>query len=385
MKFTVALYSHPELYPPTLNAINALARDGHTVDVVLNNTLSTVWKFAPNVRLFPTGALFSHQELEKKNVVVNFFRWLQFSFRLYLQLANCDVFLMYDPTPALSYRLFRLFLWNKPKVIWCHNHDVVVLDDTRKYSLNWLAAKAEQGIFQYLDFFTLPSEERKICFPLETFAGKTHVIPNYPSQSFFANFQAKQQPNTIKILYQGSIGIGHGIEEVIGLLPCVVNEKSLSLTLKGRIKDNYKAVLDGIAAAGNAQNDLKYVGITPYHEVPLTTQDCHIGIAVFTRSDIMNRSLGSASNKIYEYIACGLPILYYDDEHYNKYLGQYEWAVATDLSEASLKQAIAFIDQNYADLSAKAKKSFEDGLNFESYFLPVLKDVVALAKTRGAA
>jgi hypothetical protein len=105
--------------------------------------------------------------------------------------------------------------------------------------------------------------------------------------------------------------------------------------------------------------------------VPKVSATCHIGIAIFDKTDVMNRTLGTASNKIYEYAATGLPILFYDNEHFRRHLSRYNWAFPVDLSAKGLLNAIREIDNNYASLSAQAHADFETNLNFEHHFREV--------------
>jgi hypothetical protein len=82
----------------------------------------------------------------------------------------------------------------------------------------------------------------------------------------------------------------------------------------------------------------------------------------------MNKTLGTASNKIYEYAACGLPILVYDNQQFRKYLSNYKWVVFTDGSVDSINTSIKHIVDNYIELSTQARKDFDLFFNFEKYF-----------------
>ena len=121
----------------------------------------------------------------------------------------------------------------------------------------------------------------------------------------------------------------------------------------------------------SANEKIFFHSYTSYNKVPEITSRSHIGIAIYQKNDVMNSTLGSASNKIYEYAACGLPILYFESEHYKKYLDKYEWAFATDLSEISLRNCIESIASNYEYFSKKAKADFENEFNYEKVFEPV--------------
>jgi len=86
----------------------------------------------------------------------------------------------------------------------------------------------------------------------------------------------------------------------------------------------------------------------------------------------MNKTLGTSSNKIYEYAASGLPVLLFDNAHFRNHLGQYKWAFFTDCTYESLIVNLEEIILNYPTLSNQARLDFEDKLNFENFIHPVI-------------
>lgn len=379
MKACLAIYSHPELFPPTLNAIDFFSNNGWEVDVIYNNQFASEWNFSKNVSLFPVGQMKSQKILEKKHVVLKIFRWLRFSFQIFRKIHECDVYVAYDPIPLLSYYIVSVIRPKKTRLLWYHNHDVFEIQNARKYSIQWLSIIAEKKMFNKIDVFSLPAEERKTCFPMKTLKGAYFFVPNYPSLFFYGKFRKQDNlSNKVKLLFQGNISPNHGIEEIISLLPLSINGKEIELILKGHISLEYKELVVQLASQRGAEQCLIFVGQTPYHEVINTTIDCSIGLAIFTANDIMNKTLGTASNKIYEYAACGLPIIYYNNEHFRNHLGKYEWAFSTDLSQESLVLTLEHILCNYENLSDCAKSDFETQLNFEQYFSPAFNYVESI-------
>ena len=87
----------------------------------------------------------------------------------------------------------------------------------------------------------------------------------------------------------------------------------------------------------------------------------------------MNKTLGTASNKIYEYAASGMPVLLYDNIHFRSILGNRNWAFFTDTQEKSLVKTLEEIIAQYQLLSSSAQKDFKAELCFEHYFQPLLK------------
>jgi hypothetical protein len=130
---------------------------------------------------------------------------------------------------------------------------------------------------------------------------------------------------------------------------------------------DFKSKLEEI----NLKSVIDYMGYVSYINLPNVTSQSHIGIAVLIPKSINFKTASLASNKIYEYAACGLPILYFNDPHYKEYLTQFEWAFATDLSLESIENCILEIMSNYDYYAKKARDDFESKLHFEKIFEPV--------------
>jgi hypothetical protein len=87
----------------------------------------------------------------------------------------------------------------------------------------------------------------------------------------------------------------------------------------------------------------------------------------------MNKTLGTASNKIYEYAALGLPVILYDNAHFRETLGQYNWAFFTNTEPESYRQCLHRIISDYPSLSKQAFEDFKSKLCYEHNFEPVKK------------
>ena len=116
--------------------------------------------------------------------------------------------------------------------------------------------------------------------------------------------------------------------------------------------------------------------IGPYAELPSLTASCHIGIGINMNSDRVSQTQGTASNKIYEYAASGLPVILYDSGQFTKYLQKYNWAFFTDGSLNSIRDNVAAILKDQRRLSEMARHDFEESLNFEKNFKPALHTVL---------
>ena len=359
----VAIYGHPENYPPTLNALEELSKVYDTIYVLYRPHLELNWSYPSNIILIPSGKIINVKDQEKSNILKKLKYLIQFSLqfiKLSMQ-SGINCILVYDYIAMISLYFTRFFISSRIK-LWYHSHDVVEDNSLKKYSIGNFAIKAQNKCFKYLNLFTCPSYERLIYFPMPNLKGKFILLPNFPTISFYEQFnQIKEKESGIKLIYQGTVGLGHGLEEVCNYMK---KNDNLELNIVGNINNEYRKKLSSICSS----TAIKFHGFVPYIVLPKITFSCHIGIAINKPTNIIYQTGGGASNKIYEYAACGLPILYFDNEHYNKYLSKYEWAFATDLSEGSIKKCVNDILNKYDYYSQKAREDFNNDFNFEKDF-----------------
>ena len=368
----ISIYSPPEYYPPTLNAIEYLSGIYEHIYVVFRNYDEEFdWIYPANVHLIQTGKKIHVRKAEAASVWKKIWYFLQYSRLLFKTIRKNppDTILLYDFFPVLAYRLISPFI-KYPATLWYHNHDVGDSQFIRKWSLAWFAWKSEKWIFPRIRIFSLPSVDRQVYFPMEKLMGKFFFLPNYPSIKVFNRYARYQKdyPDVLKIVYQGSIGPMHGLEEMIRMLGTRINGRGLELIIKGFVSDSYKSDLLALAAGEGTSDKLTIIPPGSYSKVIEQCMRYHIGIGIHRKEDIMNKTLGTSSNKIYEYAAAGLPVLLYDNQQFRDYLGKYEWAFFTDCSKDSLISTLEIIDKNIRELGSHARMDFENELNFEKYF-----------------
>ncbi len=366
-RVVVSIYLHPEYFPPTINAINSLSEICEELIVVTNNNSQEDFFIGNNIKFRKIGQQLTPIEFEQKSLLykILFFFKFTITFLKYSVSKKTDLVLMYDSIPLFSFYLFNRLL-RKNTVSWFHSHDMPMRDKLKKYSIGWFSAEYELKALQKVAIFSLPTDDRLKYYPDINAKTKYFELPNFPSQKIYNRSTKDSNKNSsfIKIIYQGTIGWGHSIEEIIMLLNTPINEKELHLTLKGKVKSDYKDTINKLALKNGVSDKLHWIDVGPYKEVQNITKENDIGIAIHL-GDIPQ---GTASNKIYEYAACGLPALVYDNEQFRKHLGSYEWAIFTDGSINSLKMAIEYSDNNFERLSQAAKNDFNSTFFFEKNF-----------------
>ncbi len=367
-----ALYNHPEAYPPTLNAIGELSKIYDNIYLIYRPNLPDLWDYPENVFLIRSQKKISVNDQASLSAVSKFFLFFSFTsgFLRACYKYKPQTILVYDSVALFTYHLIRKMLSFK-HIIWYHSHDVADTAQIKKYSIGWWAAKAEQKAFRYLQIFSLPANERRKYFDLTAFKGEYFFVPNFPAVSFYNKFKKSSAPQSIiKFIFQGSISAGHGIEELMQFINR--SKRNQQLLLIGNIEKSYRDHIINLSQELNIERFVEIAAPVNYAVLPTITASAHIGLAINKPDNIIYSTGGTASNKIYEYAACGLPVLYYDNEHYKEYLAKYHWAFANNLSMEVFERQVEFIVSNYESLTESAIKDFENELNFEKAFHPLL-------------
>ncbi|MDQ3846999.1 MAG: hypothetical protein M3342_23740 [Bacteroidota bacterium] len=368
MKVLIAIYSHPEFYPPTLNAIDEISKTAQEIFILSRNIKATEWKYPAQVKIRLSGKFKPVHVVQYESKLWKCLSFIKFTFHFYrlLQKLKPDWVICYDAIPLLAFRIARSFSFSKAKV-WYHSHDVHE-QVPGKISISKLAALSEKEFFPSIDLFSLPSEERLAFFPIQNLKKNYFILPNYPSKTWYNGKLRALPDKELKFIYQGYINYGHGLEEFISYIEI---DPTIFLTIIGPGNPVFINELHTLIKEKKLEAQVHLRSAVSYHKLINITKRHHVGIATHLPMCIGYKTAAKASNKIYEYAALGLPVFFYDIEHYKSHLSNYKWAIATDLSIENIGKQINFIRQNYYMLSASALQDFESNLNFEKAFEPI--------------
>lgn len=366
----VSIYIDPEFYPPTKNAILELANQVDEVYVLTRNLFRAEASAYPkNVRFTRIGSYTTVQESEK----LNYFRklWVFVSYflqyRYLLTTKKIDTVICYDAIPLL---VFYLGIKPKSKTFWYHNHDMPDAKLSRKYSIGWFSAIYEHRAMRKVKYFSLPSKDRLVYYPNWTRMEDFFYIPNYPRLAQFKNIELNKRFDDFTVIFQGAIGEGHGLEDLISVLPQLPD---VHLVLKGPVREGYKSILTHFANEMKVLDRVRFVGITPYSELIELTSKCHLGIAIHQGKDEVSKTLGTASNKIYEYLACGLPIVLQNNEQFRKSIDTASHIFYYDGVANQFLGIIETVRSNFKELSTQARAQFITNYTFEVNFQKTIK------------
>ena len=179
-----------------------------------------------------------------------------------------------------------------------------------------------------------PSQARALFFQnLTSFKGQLMIVPNFPRKSFFKTYQEfnniiLERFKKNQILLQGTISVHTSMLELIDSLTFLDN--SIELKLIGPIKEKEHDLMIDFAVQKNVVDRVRYCMPVPYNELSSHTWMATVGVCLYKKIDINHQTMGTASNKIYEYAACGLPIIVSDLPNYREHLKSETWVRFAD-------------------------------------------------------
>lgn len=178
------------------------------------------------------------------------------------------------------------------------------------------------------------------------------------------------------LLRQGCIGPGHAIEATIRSMPLWAS-REWGFVLVGIGESEYLHTLTELARELCVEEQLAILPPVSYDEVLKLTPGADVGHALYEPVHINNRYITTASNKIMEYMAAGLPLLVSDRPSLRAFVETHGCGLTAD--EALPETIAASINTLLGDpelarrLGDAGRKAFLEDFTYERQFAPVLE------------
>jgi glycosyltransferase involved in cell wall biosynthesis len=121
----------------------------------------------------------------------------------------------------------------------------------------------------------------------------------------------------------------------------------------------------------------------PHRELAARLLEAAIGLALHKPLDANLIHVATATNKLFEYAACAMPVLVPDLPNFHEFLADEPWvAYADPFDPESLARAVALLlsdPENYTRMSLAARRFFTNRFYYERAFAPALERILALA------
>ncbi len=379
MKFILFIYSDPHLYPPTVNAANILVEKGHEVFLV-GYKLIVPGRITINSKV---NLIYIAKITHGWKGLLQYLHSYWFLFKIVL-FQKVDWIISYDafaagPVMVVSKLLNKKWVyyqhdfWSNPKGIYHKLLHRLELISSRRASIVCFPQEDRLRIFQNLT---------------RSLFNYTVIVHNGPRLSWIhRNNRHELIVNLNKkyeniIVYQGGWAHEFNLDVYIRALSlCKI--QNVCLLFIG--KEHEKGIKDYLLNIGKslAIRDQLYFHDTyiPYDEILDITKFCKIGLSIPMISEEKNTTniyyLAGASNKLGEYIACGLPILVSDTSSNHKFFDKYGTAFFFSPDDpieiANLFDSLLINEGVLIQKSKHNTNVFKTTLNFDIQFSKLLE------------
>lgn len=350
-----------ELFPPVLNMIDFFGKEKEIeLFVSANRKLKeNVLKDYENqnVKIYRPGHF-------SKSRLLQYFNYFSYYFStLVLLLWHKPNVVLYIETlsswPALIYKKIR----GKKVKLMVHYHEYT---EPARYDSGMLLSrimhKMEKKMYSRFSWISHTNPVRMQMFKNDCNLNDIDnevfkIIPNYPSRSWLKNETINIDTNRIKkMVFVGSLGYKNMyLQEMIDFLDLHSDEFSL---------DVYSYNIDNKAKTTLLEcknKNIKFFGGCDYHSLPEILKTYDIGLVIYKPFSL--NTINAVSNKVFEYLACGLDVWYSSDMTYTheyERLNFYPKIVSVDFTELNsfdYKNAL-----NHENLPFKASEYFYENI-----------------------
>jgi len=212
------------------------------------------------------------------------------------------------------------------------------------------------------------------------------IVPNCPGRSYYPgpadwNETIAMRYRAREVVYVGYASAANGHLE--GLRALAMTDGSIRMRVIGGYLAEFEASFNALGRELGVTDRVRLDGWLALDELRARASRASVGLALHKPATKNLEYLGSASNKLFEYAAMGLPVVVPDRESYRGFLGDAEWVTYADIEDpGSIARAITsiFADrERYATMSRAARRAFEEQYNYERVFAPVLDRIFELS------
>ena len=376
-------FSNPDGYPPVINSARLLAQGGFLVRLLGVGESRGV--------LYPPDVEVHRLQLGAGSSVSRYLAFLWAALRLGRRPA--DLYIGHDMHGFLAARLLAAY-HRRPVAYHCHDF---VRRDGMQWSGGRIVSEFEYRFARTANLLIVPDVERGEVMARELqLAREPIVVPNAPlawTQGSDHELENRTQSccgmDFARVVFrQGVVGPGHAIETTIRSIPLWVG-KNWGFVVMGVCDPDYADSLIALAGSLGVRDQFCILPAVGYDEVQRYTAGADVGHGLYEPVHINNVYITTASNKIMEYLAAGLPILVSDRPGLRALVDQYKCGLTADESSpqsiASAVNALLEDPERARRLGAAGARAFEQELNYERQFAPVLEEFQRLTDaSRGA-
>jgi glycosyltransferase involved in cell wall biosynthesis len=389
-RLLITIYANPDYYPPTVYAVRLLSCY-FAVHILCRNMDQPFQEWPPEVTIERFGEYASARAKEGANAAAKLIEYAKFAARtrvLIKQMRPAAIY-SYDPYAFVATMLGRV--GRRPLPVIFHSHE---LPETQNLSWgaleNWVVRAALIST-KSADAVVFPEKNRaRHWLTAAADLRVPTIVPNCPDQRYFP--APADWSDTIAARYRAReavyVGYASADNGHLDALRALAMTDGIRMRVIGGFRPEFEASFNELARELRVNERLSVDGWLALDELRARASRASVGLSIYKPVTKSLEYVASASNKLFEYAAMGLPVIVPNRENYRDFLGDAEWVTYADVEQPeSFARALTSIfddRERYVAMSRAARGAFETEYNYERVFEPVLERIRALAAA-GAA
>lgn len=350
------------LYPNDIRVYKEIAtlKERHDVEVFLSDTQKT----SPKRESVENVVVHRFSHTAYKHTVMRYF----FSFIRYLRITKSaiesspDVCHVHDFTFLPSGILVKMM--TRCRLVYDAHEDyasMVFLDDEFRIKL---LRTVELFLVRFADRVITVNESLKAYFQPKA---KTTVLMNVPALSLYREGAKPFHPSSILVLgYTGHIHRGRGYETLIPLCKTLI-EKGIQVEFLLVGGGSFEEEVRHLIREAHLEPYFTLTGEVNHDEMPSFLKRIDIGLILFT--PICYNNLIATPNKLFEYMASGIPFVASDMPEMRKIVGGTRSGVLVDPQNMEeIVESILYLVNNpekAEEMGKNGRKAFETKYNWD--------------------
>ena len=373
-------YTNPGGYPPLVHSARLLADRGFEVLLLGTDALASSMAFPAHpgvtVQLMPFQPGGWLQKL-------SYFRFASSAAATAMTWRPSWIYAS-DPLSAPVALMLKQLLG--VPVIY-HEHDSpssAVANGETGTSFMKVVMKSRRSLAQAADLCVLPAGERAREFTATTGRGDVHVVWNCPARAEAEPAPVQPAGDALRLLYHGSIVPARVPKEIlyaIAVLPPVITLTVVGYATSGH--ESYVHELTALAAQLGLSDRVRFMGPMSRDELMRRCGDSDAGLSLLPMgsTDINERSMVGASNKPFDYLARGLPVVVSELPDWVETFVTPGFGRSCDSrSPESIAVVLRWMlehPRERALMGERGRQRILDGWNYDAQFAPVLARMTA--------
>lgn len=389
-RLLVAIYANPDYYPPTVNAVRMLSRT-YQVRIVCRNMAPCFVKWPGAVVVERVGAYASAADKEAMPGAAKLTEFLRFVRAVRRAIAQSAPSAIYAYDPHALVAVLAMGGRRDRAVVLFHTHEFQEASGLPWASLGRFVTSAAMRLASKADYLIVPEARRaELAFSGTPSFKRVIIVPNFTSRRFFpppddwlelinSRFMLR------KAVLAGTVGPSNGQLEATRALALVAPPARLSII--GPAPAGFAELLRTEVARLGLEERAIISGWLPHSDLPEYLRDSAAGLVLYKPLNVNLEHMSSATNKLFEYAAMGLPVVAPDLPGFREFFADDEWVVYADPADPrSIARAIEYIladRDRYIAMSLAARHAHETKYNYEHAFAPVLERIIAMTNGSG--